>query len=41
MKKLTFHLLGLPHTQVTEAYYSCAYTAKVAGFTRMMRSLGH
>ena len=41
MQKLTFHLLALPHTQVTEEYFSCAYSAKVHGFTRMMRSLGH
>ena len=41
MKKLTFHLVALPHTQVTQDYFSCAYTAKVHGFTRMMRSLGH
>jgi len=33
--------VALPHTQVTEAYYSCAYTAKVAGMANMMRSLGH
>ena len=41
MKKLTFHLIALPHTQVTQDYFHCAYTAKVHGFTRMMRSLGH
>ena len=41
MNKLTFHLVGLPHTQVTQEYFSCAYTAKVHGFVRMMRSLGH
>ena len=41
MKKLTFHLVALPHTQVTQDYFHCAYTAKVHGFTRMMMSLGH
>ncbi len=41
MKKLTFHVIALPHTQVTQDYFSCAYTAKVHGFVRMMRSLGH
>ena len=41
MNKLTFHLVALPHTQVTQDYFHCAYTAKVHGFTRMMRSLGH
>lgn len=38
---MRFHVLALPHTQVTEEYFSCAYTAKTHGFVRMMRSLGH
>lgn len=41
MQKLRLHLIGLPHTQVTEEYFSCAYTAKVHGFVRMMTSIGH
>ena len=41
MQKLTFHVIALPHTQVTQDFFHCAYTAKVHGFTRMMRSLGH
>jgi tRNA(Leu) C34 or U34 (ribose-2'-O)-methylase TrmL len=41
MQKLRFHVLALPHTQVTEEYYSCAYTAKTHGFVRMMTSIGH
>jgi glycosyltransferase involved in cell wall biosynthesis len=41
MQKLTFHVVALPHTQVTQDFFHCAYTAKVHGFTRMMRSLGH
>jgi glycosyltransferase involved in cell wall biosynthesis len=41
MQKLRFHVVALPHTQVTEEYYSCAYTAKTHGFVRMMTSLGH
>jgi glycosyltransferase involved in cell wall biosynthesis len=41
MQKLTFHVVALPHTQVTQDFFSCAYTAKVHGFVRMMRSLGH
>ena len=41
MQKLRFHVLSLPHTQVTEEYFSCAYTAKTHGFVRMMTSLGH
>ena len=38
---MRFHVIALPHTQVTQGYFSCAYTAKVHGFVRMMRSLGH
>jgi hypothetical protein len=38
---MRFHVLALPHTQVTEDYFSCAYTAKTHGFVRMMMSLGH
>ena len=38
---MRFHILALPHTQVTEDYFSCAYTAKTHGFVRMMVSLGH
>jgi len=41
MQKLRFHVLSLPQTQVTEEYFSCAYTAKTHGFVRMMTSLGH
>ena len=41
MQKLTFHVIALPHTQVTQDFFHCAYTSKVHGFTRMMRSLGH
>jgi len=41
MQKLRFHVIALPHTQVTENYFSCAYTAKTHGFVRMMTSLGH
>lgn len=41
MNKMRFHVIALPHTQVTSEYFSCAYTAKVHGFVRMMRSLGH
>ena len=41
MQALRLHVVALPHTQVTEEYFSCAYTAKIHGFVRMMRSLGH
>ena len=30
------HLLGLPHTQLTEQYLSCAYSQKIVKFCKMM-----
>lgn len=41
MKKLTFHVVSLPHTQTTKEYSHCAYTEKVRKFCNMMKSLGH
>jgi len=38
---MRFHLLSLPHTQVSREFFSCAYTEKVYGFCNMMMSLGH
>jgi glycosyltransferase involved in cell wall biosynthesis len=38
---MRFHVTALPHTQTTEEYLSCAYTAKVINFCRMMMGLGH
>lgn len=38
---MRFHLVALPHTQVTKEFSSCAYTEKVIGFANMMTSLGH
>jgi glycosyltransferase involved in cell wall biosynthesis len=38
MSKPRLHLVGLPHTQTTSAYLSCAYTQKVVKFCRMMES---
>lgn len=38
---MRFHVIALPHTQVTKEYFSCAYTAKVYGFCNMMASLGY
>lgn len=40
-KKLTFHVVSLPHTQTTAAYTHCAYTQKVRKFCNMMTDLGH
>jgi glycosyltransferase involved in cell wall biosynthesis len=36
-----FHVIGLPHTQVTKEFSSCAYTEKTLEFCNMMTSLGH
>ncbi len=41
MQQFRFHVVSLPHTQVTKDYLSCAYTQKVRNFCKMMRSLGH
>lgn len=38
---MRFHVVSLPHTQVTSAFSACAYTSKVRGFCRMMKDLGH
>jgi len=33
---MTWHLIGLPHTNLTDEYATCAYTQKVRKFLRMM-----
>lgn len=38
---MRFHLVGLPHTQTTAAFSSCAYTQKVVKFADMMTKRGH
>jgi len=38
---MRFHVCALPHTHVTTAFLSCAYTAKVLNFCRMMMDRGH
>lgn len=38
---MRLHLVGLPHTEVTEEYSWCAYTQKVRRMRDMMTSLGH
>lgn len=38
---MRFHVVGLPHTQATKGFLSCAYTQKVYNFCKMMHSLGH
>jgi len=38
---MRMHIAALPHTQTAWDYVSCAYTAKVLGFCRMMMNRGH
>jgi glycosyltransferase involved in cell wall biosynthesis len=38
---MIFHVVSLPHTCTTSSYISCAYTAKVINFCRMMKDRGH
>ena len=38
---MRFHVVALPHTQVTKQFSGCAYTEKVRRFCMMMTSLGH
>lgn len=41
MKRFRMHVVGLPHTQTTKDFNSCAYTQKVRKFCNMMSPLGH
>lgn len=38
---MRFHVVSLPHTQVTKEFSGCAYTEKVRRFCIMMTNLGH
>lgn len=38
---MRLHVLGLPHTVVSDAYSHCAFTGKIMRFSRMMRPLGY
>ena len=38
---MRFHVVALPHTQVTKDFTSCAFTEKVRRFCIMMNNLGH
>lgn len=38
---MRFHVVSLPHTQVTKEFAGCAYTEKVRRFCIMMMGLGH
>lgn len=37
----TFHVVALPHTNVTRQFQSCAFTQKVRRFCQMMKACGH
>ena len=38
---MRFHIIGLPHTNTTLDFTSCAFTEKVRRFCIMIKSLGH
>lgn len=38
---MTFHLVALPHTNVSDEHVSCAFNQKVLKFGKMMKNLGH
>ena len=38
---MRFHVVALPHTHTTKDFLTCAYTAKVINFCRMMMERGH
>ena len=38
---MRFHVVSLPHTNLTEDFTACAYTEKVRKFCIMMKNLGH
>ena len=38
---MNFHVVSLPHTQTTSEYTSCAFTSKIIGFCKILKSLGH
>ncbi|HEY8359352.1 MAG TPA: glycosyltransferase, partial [Ramlibacter sp.] len=38
---MRFHVVALPHTHVTSAFASCAFSQKVLRFCQMMTGLGH
>jgi glycosyltransferase involved in cell wall biosynthesis len=38
---MRFHVVSLPHTNTVAEFSTCAYTAKVIGFCKMMMARGH
>jgi glycosyltransferase involved in cell wall biosynthesis len=41
VKKMRFHILGVPHTVTRKDYSACAFTQKALKFAKMMRARGH
>lgn len=41
MKRMRFHILGLPHTQTVSWWGTCAYSQKVLKLCSMLHKLGH
>jgi glycosyltransferase involved in cell wall biosynthesis len=41
MDNMRFHIISLPHTQTNNEFSSCAFTSKIIGFSKMMKTLGH
>lgn len=41
MTTRTIHLVSLPHTETTDEYSTCAYTAKVKKMAKMLTDSGH
>lgn len=41
MKRFRLHVVGLPHTSLTDAFTACAFTERVRKFCSMMTGRGH
>lgn len=41
MRKITIHILGLPHTRFTGDYSQCAFTQKAKKLAKMLHDRGH
>ena len=41
MKRMRFHILGMPHTKTVDWWGTCAYTQKILKLCSMLHKLGH